>query len=55
MNNVAVRVISCGPKWTHIRYVSSNAKSRIATKKLVNDFKNNTLDIVNDSAIQDYL
>lgn len=55
MNNIAIRIISCGPKWTHIRYVSSNAKSRISTQKLIDDFKRNTVDIVNDSALQDYL
>jgi len=55
MNNIAIRIISCGPKWTHIRYVTSNAKSRISTEKLVSDFKSNTVDVVNDSALEPYM
>ena len=55
MNNIAIRIISCGPKWTHIRYVASNAKSRISTEQLVKDIKKNVIDVVNDSMIQAYL
>jgi hypothetical protein len=55
MNNIAVRIISCGPKWAHIRYVASNAKSRISTEKLIRDFKRHAIDVVNDTMIQAYL
>ena len=55
MNNIAIKIISCGPKWTHIRYVASNAKSRIATEKLVNDFKTKMVDVVNDAALEPYM
>jgi hypothetical protein len=52
MNNIAVRIINCGPKWTHIRYVSSNAKSRISTKKLIEDMRKNAIDVVNENALE---
>ena len=55
MNNIAIRVISCGPKWAQIRYVASNAKSRISTEKLIKDVKSNLVDVVNDAALEPYM
>ncbi len=55
MNNIAIKIITCGPKWTHIRYVASNAKSRIATEKLVSEVKKNVIDVVNDAALEPYM
>lgn len=55
MNNIAIKVITCGPKWTQIRYVASNAKSRISTEKLISDVKSNRIDVVNESILEPYM
>lgn len=43
----SIRIISNVGKWSNIKYVSSNARSRMNTKQLNDDFKNGLIDVVN--------
>lgn len=47
MYNPQIKIISSEHNWTSIRYVSSNAKSRIATDKLAEKYENGEVTIVN--------
>jgi hypothetical protein len=55
MKNIEVRVMDCGPKWSSIKYVSSNARSRISTQKLILQYKSNSIDVVNHSVLEEHM
>lgn len=47
-----IKILHVDSKWTSIRYVNSNAKSRIKTEQLKSDFENGILDVVNPQSLK---
>ena len=42
-----LKVLSNFGKWSNVKYMSSNAKTRMNTKKLIDDHKSGKIDIIN--------
>ena len=43
----SIKIMSNMGKWSNIKYVNSNARSRMSTKQLIQDHNNGKIDIVN--------
>ncbi len=47
-----IKILNTDKKWTSIRYVNSNAKSRIRTDQLKSDFDKGILDVINPQSLK---
>jgi len=45
--------MSTAGKWTNIKYTMSNAKSRIRSEQLKEDYENGKIEIVNPEALEE--
>lgn len=47
-----VKILSSNEKWTTVLYPNSNARSRIRTSRLIQQYNKSRIDVVNPSFIE---
>lgn len=51
---ITVRITTSNSKWTSFQYLSSNSKSRISTKSLLDQIEKGKIRAINPQAINGY-